>query len=127
MGIIDEIRDHDGTTLTEIVLPLMNVDRRDAQGDVDPTEPNQQQVMITSAGTKGTYAYEKLIETFIQSIIAPESAFVWGCDYRVPMMHGLLNRKFIQELKLSGTYQADSFARRLFACLSFTRERKIAY
>lgn len=60
--------------------------------------------MITSAGTKGTYAYEKLIETFIQSIIAPESAFVWGCDYRVPMMHGLLNRKFIQELKLSGTY-----------------------
>lgn len=32
-------------------------------------------------------------------------------DYRVPMMHGLLNRKFIQELKLSGTYQADSFAR----------------
>ena len=39
-GIIDEIRDHDGTTLTEIVLPLMNVDRRDAQGDVDPTEPN---------------------------------------------------------------------------------------
>ena len=51
--------------------------------------------MITSAGTKGTYAYEKLIETFIQSIIAPESAFVWGCDYRVPMMHGLLNRKFI--------------------------------
>jgi len=29
-GIIDEIRDHDGTTLTEIVLPLMNVDRRDA-------------------------------------------------------------------------------------------------
>ena len=105
----------------------MNVDRRDAQGDVDPTEPNQQQVMITSAGTKGTYAYEKLIETFIQSIIAPESAFVWGCDYRVPMMHGLLNRKFIQELKLSGTYQADSFARGLFACLSFTRERKIAY
>lgn len=56
----------------------MNVDRRDAQGDVDPTEPNQQQVMITSAGTKGTYAYERLIETFIQSIIAPESAFVWG-------------------------------------------------
>ena len=40
MGIIDEVRDHDGVTLTEIVLPLMNVDRRDAQGDIDPTEPN---------------------------------------------------------------------------------------
>ena len=56
----------------------------------------------------------------------PESSFVWGCDYRVPMMHGLLNKKFIQELKLSGSFKVDSFARRLFACLSFTRERKIA-
>lgn len=34
----------------------MNVDRRDAQGDIDPTEPNQQQIMITSAGNKGSYA-----------------------------------------------------------------------
>lgn len=66
---------------------------------------------ITSAGTKGTYAYTRLIELFIQSIIMPESSFVWGCDYRVPMMHGLLNKKFIQELKLSGSFQADSFAR----------------
>lgn len=89
----------------------MNVDRRDAQGEIDPTEPNQQQVMITSAGTKGTYAYSKLIETFIQSIIAPESAFCWGTDYRVPVMHGLLSKKFIQELKLSGTYDEGSFAR----------------
>ena len=33
---------------------------------------------ITSAGTKGTYAYDRLIELFIQSIIMPESSFVWG-------------------------------------------------
>lgn len=103
--------DHDGQVLTEIVLPLMNVDRRDVQGDIDPTEPNQQQIMITSAGEKGSYAYQKLTETFIQSIVSPESAFVWGCDYRVPMMHGLLNKKFIQEIKLSSTYNEDSFAR----------------
>lgn len=112
--------------VTEVILPLLNVDRRDAQGDVDPTEPNQQQIYITSAGTKGTYAYDRLIELFIQSIIMPESSFVWGCDYRVPMMHGLLNKKFIQELKLSGSFKVDSFARRVFACLSFTRGRKIA-
>ena len=82
---------------------------------------------ITSAGNKGSYAYDRLIELLVQSIVAPDTSFVFGCDYRVPVMHGLLNKKFIQELKLSGTYQADSFARRLFACLSFIRERKIAY
>lgn len=126
-GILDEVRDQDPVMVTEVILPLLNVDRRDAQGDVDPTEPNQQQIYITSAGTKGTYAYDRLIELFIQSIIMPESSFVWGCDYRVPMMHGLLNKKFIQELKLSGSFKVDSFARRIFARLSFIRERKIAY
>ena len=97
--------------LTEVVLPLMNVDRRDVQGDIDPTEPNQQQIYITSAGNKGSYAYDRLIELLVQSIVAPDTSFVFGCDYRVPVMHGLLNKKFIQELKLSGTYREDSFAR----------------
>ena len=42
-GIIDEVRDHDGTTLSEVVLPLMNVDRRTVLGELDETEPNQGQ------------------------------------------------------------------------------------
>ena len=47
-------------------------------------------------------------------------------DYRVPMMHGLLNKRYIQELKLSGTYKEDSFARRVFACYPHTGGYKIA-
>ena len=43
-GILDEVRDQDPVMVTEVILPLLNVDRRDAQGDVDPTEPNQQQI-----------------------------------------------------------------------------------
>lgn len=110
-GIIDEVRDHDAQVLTEIILPLMNVDRRTVRGELDPTEPNQQQIYITSAGQKGSYAYEKLVELFIQSIIAPNSTFVWGCDYRIPLLHGLLNKQYIEELKLSSTYRDDSFAK----------------
>ncbi len=45
------------------------------------------------------------------SIINPKQAFVWGCDYRVPVMHGLLDKQFIQELKMSPTYQEETFAR----------------
>ena len=33
---------------------------------------------ITSAGSKGSYAYDRLIELFAQSIVSPESTFVWG-------------------------------------------------
>lgn len=110
-GIIDETRDHDGTVLSEVVLPLMNVDRRMANGKLDETEPHQAQIYITSAGVKGSFAYEKLIELFVQSIVSPKTTFVWGCDYRVPMLYGLLNKTFVEELKISPTYKEDSFAR----------------
>lgn len=110
-GIIDEVRDHDGTLLSEVVLPLMNVSRRTVLDTLDTTEPSQSQCYITSAGNKGSYAYEKLIETFEQSIINPKSAFVWGCDYHVPVAHGLLDASFIEELKFSSTYKEDSFLR----------------
>ena len=97
--------------LSGVVLPLMNVSRRDMQGEIDPTEPNQQQIYISSAGNKGSYAYDKLIELSIQQIIAPWTTFCFGCDYRVPMQHGLLSRQFIEELKISQTYNAEAFAR----------------
>lgn len=112
-GLIDEIRDHDGDVLNEIVLPLMNVSRRTMRGYVNPYEPHQCQFFMTSAGTKSTYAYEKLIECLENEIIYPESSFVWGCDYRVPVMHGLLDKSYINEIKMSPTFKEDSFAREL--------------
>lgn len=110
-GLIDEIRDHDGDLLNSVVLPLMNVSRRTPKGEVNPNEPNQQQLYMTSAGVKSSYAYERLIDVLEMSIIDPRQAFVWGCDYRIPVMHGLLDRQFIQELKMSPTYQEETFAR----------------
>lgn len=55
-GLIDEIRDHDGEILNSVVLPLMNVSRRTALGEVNDNEPNQQQLYMTSAGVKSSYA-----------------------------------------------------------------------
>lgn len=34
-----------------------------------------------------------------------------GCDYRVPVLHGLLNKNFINDLKASSTFKEDAFAR----------------
>ena len=52
MGLIDEVLDHDGDTLNEIVLPLMNVARRMPNGDVNPYEPSQAQFYMTTAATE---------------------------------------------------------------------------
>ena len=110
-GIIDEVRDHDGDDLNAIVLPLMNVHRRTTNGSLNDREPHQAQIYITSAGAKNSYAYERLKELMLQSIIAPDQAFVWGCDYRIPVMAGLIPKNYVQELKMSGTFKEDDFAR----------------
>lgn len=65
----------------------------------------------TSAGSKTSFSYDLLIDTFEASIIDPKNAFCFGCDYRVPMMHGLLDGNYINKLKMSPSYNEESFAR----------------
>ena len=110
-GLIDETRDHDETPINEVVLPLLNVSRRLPDNSVNEKEPNQQRIFMTSAGVKTSFAYDILIDSFIDSIIHPNSTFVFGCDYRVPILHGLLDKTYINKLKTSSSFSEDSFAR----------------
>ena len=110
-GLIDEVRDHEETPINEVVLPLMNVSRRLPDNSVNEKEPNQQRIFMTSAGVKTSFAYDLLIDDFIDSIIHPNSTFVFGCDYRVPMLHHLLDKTYINKLKTSSSFKEESFAR----------------
>ena len=110
-GLLDEIKLHDEELVNTVVLPLMNVSRRLPDGTVNPKEPNQQQICATSAWLKTSFAYIKLIDMFVDSIINPSSTFVFGCDYRVPVMHGLLARDFVNKLKMSPSFNEETFAR----------------
>lgn len=105
------MRDHDPDIVSEVVLPLMNVKRRNATGTVNEHEPQPQQIWMSSASSKSSYCYEKIIELLESEIINPDATFVWGVDYRVPMMHGLLDKQYINEIKMSQTVKDDSFAR----------------
>lgn len=40
----------------------------------------------------------------------PQTAFCMGCDYRVPMLHGLLGKDYITRLKLDPAFNEVSFA-----------------
>lgn len=110
-GLIDETRDHEEAPINEIVLPLLNVSRYLPDNTVNDKEPNQQRIFATSAGVKTSFAYDILVDTFADSIIHPQSTFVMGCDYRVPVMHGLLDRTYVNKLKTSPSYSEESFAR----------------
>lgn len=110
-GLIDEVRDQDEKLISEVVLPLLNVSRRLPDNTVNPKEVNQQTIFMTSAGTKASYAYVKLIDTLENSIIDPHNSFFMGCDYRIPILHGLLDKNYVNKLKMSPSYNTESFAR----------------
>ena len=110
-GLIDEVRDHEEAPINEVVLPLLNVSRRLPDNTTNEKEPNQQRIFMTSAGVKTSFAYDLLIDAFIDSIIHPDLTFVFGCDYRVPVLHGLLEKAYINQLKTSSSFKEDSFAR----------------
>ena len=109
-GMIDEIRDGDEEMINSVVIPLVNVSRRLPSNKVNDKEPNQQIIATTSAGSKTSFAYDRLIDTFENAIIDPNHAFMFGCDWRLPAMHGLIDKQYINKLKMSPSYNAESFA-----------------
>jgi len=105
-GLMEECILIDQTLLNEVIIPTMNVDRRLADGS-----RIEEQIYVTTAGWKNSFAYNKLIQLLIQQIIEPAEAVVLGGTWRVPVMEKLLKKSFIEELKLDGTYNDSSFAR----------------
>ena len=110
-GLLDELRDLDGDMVSEVILPQLNVSRRMSNGLVNSYEKvNQQVICATSAGSKTSYAYEKLIDMFCDAIIHPKESFVIGLDYRIPAMHGLIDLNYVNKLRMSSAYDETTFA-----------------
>lgn len=111
-GLIEEAILVDGTLLNEVILPLMNVSRRCANGQSNPDEVlNKSQTYVTTAGWKGTFPYEKLMQLLIWQVLKPGSSVVLGGTWRVPVLMELLDRNFVKDLKADGTFDESSFAR----------------
>lgn len=101
----------DGDAVNEVIIPLMNVDRRTVAGILNPTEPHATQTMITTAGYKGTYAHDRTLECLVDMAIEPDKAFCFGGDYRIPVMHGLLSVDKVRDKLQASSYKLESFLR----------------
>ena len=111
-GLMEECILIDQTLLNEVIIPTMNVNRRLPDGSRHEEETvNKSQIYVTTAGWKNSFAYEKLIQLLIQSVIHPEESIIMGGSWRVPVLEGLLQKSFVEELKLDGTYNDASFSR----------------
>lgn len=118
-GAVEEIVDENlkKDTLNEVVLPLMANNRiascghRGQEWRIDPNEMHKSQYFITTAGTRQSFAFEKLKEVLEEMGDEKKSAFVIGSSYELPAMHGQLDINYINELKDSPTYNPLSFSR----------------
>lgn len=90
---------------------LLNVDRPMTNGDKNEKEPQQVQLWISSAAEKNTFCYDKTIEMLEQQILNPRHTFMWGFDFRVPVLTGLLSKEYLNELKMSPTFNELGFAK----------------
>lgn len=102
----------DGDALNEIVIPTTNIDRNLADGTTDPDEVvNQSLIFITTAGWKNSYPYEKLIEIFVNSIMNPDEYMILGGNYELSIIEGAAKKSWLEDLKMSGSYNESSFDR----------------
>ena len=58
--------------------------------------------MITTAGYKNTFAYNKLIQYLVWEIVKPEQSLIMGGTWRIPVLIGLYDKNFIKDLKQDG-------------------------
>ena len=69
-GLIEECVGVDGTILSEVIIPTMNISRMCMDGTTQPDETlNKSQIYVTTAGWKNTYPYEKLIQLLVWQIV----------------------------------------------------------
>lgn len=109
-GLMEECVLIDGDILNEVIIPTTNVDRYLSDGTRHVEENvNKSQIYITTAGFKNSFAYNKLIETLVQSIIEPDNYMIMGGTYETPVTEGLLSEDFVDQLRIQGEPSVSAF------------------
>ena len=110
-AILEECALIDEIPYNEILLPQMNIARREVDGSLNPDEPSAAQIFITTAAEKTVFMYSKLVECTVNAILRPNEYFVWGLSYEVPLHYGLIDKATILDQRYSNTMSDESFAR----------------
>ena len=95
----------------EILVPQMNIKRREVDGTLNEEEPSATQTFITTAAERTVFMYGKIIEIAINAILRPKEYFCWGLSYEVPLHYGLLDKATLMDQRYSNTVSEESFAR----------------
>lgn len=110
-AILEEAATIEEEPYTEVLLPQMNVKRREVDGTINLDEPSSPQTFITTARERTVYMYSRLIEITVNAVLRPKQYFSWGMSYEVPLHYGLLDKATLLDQRYSTTVSDDSFSR----------------
>lgn len=111
-AILEECALIDEQPYNEVLLPQMNIKRREVDGTINPDEPSSPQIFITTAAERTVFMYQKLIEITVNAVLRPKEYFSFGLSYEVPLHYGLLDKATLMDQRYSNTISEESFARR---------------
>ena len=110
-AILEEAALIDEQPYTEVLLPQMNIKRREVDGTINPEEPSSPQTFITTAAERTVFMYSKVIEIAINMVLRPSEYFCWGLSYEVPLHYVLVDKATLLDQRYSNTVSEESFAR----------------
>ena len=110
-GVLEEAATINEEDYNEVLLPQLNVPRREVDGSLNPEEPVSTQTFITTAKEKTVFMYGKLIECAVNEVINPYDYFVWGVSYEVPLKYGVVNKQMLMDQRDSSTISEEAFLR----------------
>jgi hypothetical protein len=95
--------------LNSVLIPTLVIKRQLPNGETDPNELNHQQIYLTSAYFKSHDCYKKFL-SFTKDMVTSGNTFVCAFDYWLPILYGLFDENYIEELKKSDDYNPLTFA-----------------
>lgn len=109
--VIEEAALVDEVSYAEILLPQLNIARREVDGSFNEEEPVSSQNFITTARERTVYMYSKLIECAVNAVLRPKDYFIWGISYEIPLYYGIINKQNMLDQRDSSTISEESFLR----------------
>lgn len=110
-AILEEAATIEEEDYNEVLLPQMNVPRREVDGTLNPDEPVSTQTFITTARERTVFMYGKLIECAVNAVLHPKDYFVWGLSYEIGLHYGIVNKQMLMDQRNSTTMNEESFSR----------------
>jgi hypothetical protein len=114
----------DEENFNTVLLPILANNRIASCGGEDPNEMHKPTTIVTTAGTKQSFAFG-LLKEYLRDMVTGKSAYILGSSYELPTAFKLLSIDYINDLKESENFNPISFLREYGSVWSGSSENSL--